>query len=198
MTPDTKDQSDFQPWLYQAFKDAETVIVAVPYHKGDKQYWLVRANRTLSPDELNLRKIIHSQNTSPLPDHIESVSKLSPDDTTEARSGGEAIGIIYVRIRRDALRNYYVVHDFPDGVDDGGDFRTYKLAAYAVDSFALGQDRMSEYFKGRREERENRPISSPEITKESEQDGTGHPATSSESKPDGSDKPQPEAEGRTR
>ena len=60
MTPDTKDQSDFQPWLYQAFKDAETVIVAVPYHKGDKQYWLVRANRTLSPDELNLRKIIHS------------------------------------------------------------------------------------------------------------------------------------------
>jgi hypothetical protein len=151
MTPETKDQSDFQPWLYHAFKTPETVIVAVPYHKGDKKYWLVRTNRTLSDDELDLRTIIHSHNSRPLPDHIESVSKLSPYDPTEASGIGEEIGIIYVRIHRDALNNYYVVHDFPDGVDDGGDYRTYKLAAYAVDSFEAGQDRIAEYFKARRE-----------------------------------------------
>ena len=154
MTPETKDQAEFQPWLYHAFKAPETVIVAVPYHKGDKQYWLVRANRILSDDELNLRTIIHSQNTRALPDHIESVSKLAPYDPTEASGDGEAIGIIYVRIRRDAIKNYYVVHDFPEGVDDGGDYRTYKLSSYAIDSFELGQDRISEYLKSHRENQE--------------------------------------------
>ena len=169
MTPETKDQSDFQPWLYHAFKAPETVIVAVPYHKGDKKYWLVRANRTLSEDELNMRTIIHdSHNSRPLPDHIESVSKLSPYGSTDASSVGEAIGLIYVRIRRDALKNYYVVHDFPDGVDDGGDYRTYKLAAYAIDSYDLGQDRISEYFKARRLVRDVRRESFPEETEESE------------------------------
>jgi hypothetical protein len=161
MTPETKDQAEYQPWLYYAFKAPETVIVAVPYHKGDKQYWLVRANRILSDDELNLRTIIHSQNSRALPDHIESVSKLAPYDPTEASGDGEAIGIIYVRIRRDALKNYYVVHDFPVGVDDGGDYRTYKLAAYRVDSFGAGQDRISEYFKTRRMEREARQKTTP-------------------------------------
>jgi hypothetical protein len=151
MTPETKDQSDFQPWLYHAFKAPETVIVAVPYHKGDKKYWLVRTNRNLSEDEFNMRTIIHSNNSRPLPDHIEFVSKLSPYDPTEASGVGGEIGIIYVRIRSDALNNYYVVHDFPDVVDDGGDYRTYKLSAYAVDSFEAGQDRISEYFKARRE-----------------------------------------------
>ena len=166
MTPRTESQSEFQPWLYHASKAPETVIVAVPYHKGDKKYWLVRTTRTLSDDELNLRTIIHSQNSRELPHHIESVSKLAPYEPSDS---GEAIGIIYVRIRRDALKNYYVVHDFPDGVDDGGDYRTYNLAAYAVDSYELGQDRISEYFKARREERESRRISSPEKPKESKQ-----------------------------
>ena len=174
MTPETKDQSDFQPWLYHAFNAPETVIVAVPYHKGEKKYWLVRANRTLSDNELSFRTIIHSQNSRELPDHIESVSKLSPYDTAEASGVGEEIGIIYVRIRRDALKNYYVVHDFPDEVDDGGEYRTYKLAAYAVDSFELGQDRISEYFKARHDERENRPKSLPEKSKEG---GVGHPTS---------------------
>jgi hypothetical protein len=169
MTPATKDQADFQPWLYQAFKAPETVIVAVPYHKGDKQYWLVRTNRILSDDELNLRTIIHSQSSRALPDHIESVSKLAPFDPTEANGDGEAIGIIYVRIRRDALKNYYVAHDFPEGVDDGGDYRTYKLSSYTVDSFELGQDRISEFLKSHRKnqggtevpkpKKEDRPLS---------------------------------------
>jgi hypothetical protein len=166
MTPRTENQSEFQPWLYHAFKAPDTVIVAVPYHKGDKKYWLVRTTRTLSDDEFNLRTIIHSHNSRGLPDHIESVSKLAPYEPAE--SGGE-IGIIYVRIRRDALENYYVVHDFPDGVDDGGDYRTYNLAAYAVDSFELGQDRISELFKARQDLREYRPKSLPEKPKESEQ-----------------------------
>jgi hypothetical protein len=179
MTPRTENQSEFQPWLYYAPKAPETVIVAVPYHKGDKKYWLVRTTRTLSDDELNLRAIIHSQNSRELPDHIESVSKLAPYESAEA---GEAIGIIYVRIRRDALKNYYVVHDFPDGVDDGGDYRTYNLAAYAVDSNELGQDRISEYFKARHDVHENRPKSLPEKLKESEQGGGGQPATRPESK----------------
>ena len=166
MTPRTENQSEFQPWLYHAFKAPETVIVAVPYHKGDKKYWLVRATRTLSDDELNLRTIIHSQNSRELPDHIESVSKLAPYEPSES---GKAIGIIYVRIRGDSLKNYYVVHDFPDGVDDGGDYRTYNLAAYAVDSFELGQNRIAEYFKARYEEREiRRPKSLPEKSAESE------------------------------
>jgi len=179
MTPETKDQAEFQPWLHHAFKAPETVIVAVPYHKGDKKYWLVRTTRTLSDDEFNLRNIIHSRNSRELPDHIESVSKLAPYEPAEA---GEAIGLIFVRIRRDALKNYYVVHDFPDGVDDGGDYRTYNLAAYAIDSFELGQDRISEYFKVRKEERENRPQSLPEKSEESSQGGGGQPATRPKSK----------------
>lgn len=182
MTPKTENQSEFQPWLYQAFKNTKTVIVAVPYHKGDKKYWLVRTTRTLSDDELNLRTIIHFQNSSKLPDHIESVSKLSPYDSAEASGGSKAIGIIYVRLRLEALDHYYVVHDFPEEVDDGGDYRTYKLAAYAVDSFELGQDRISEYFKARNKEHENRPRSLPEKSEESEQGARGQPATRPESK----------------
>ena len=167
MTPETKDQAEFQPWLYHAFKAPDTVIVAVPYHKGDKQYWLVRANRILSDDELNLRTIIHSQSTRSLPDHIESVSKLAPYNQTEVSAVNETIGIIYFRIRRAALKNYYVVHDFPEGVDDGGDYRTYKLSAYAVDSFELGQNRISEYLKLHREN----------------QEGVGEPKPKSEDRP---------------
>ena len=161
MTPETEDQSEFQPWLYDAFKSSDTVIVAVPYHKGKKKYWLVRSNRTLTDEELDLRPITESQNSRALPDYIEFVSKLSPFDSGNADSSEEPIGIIYVRIRRDALKNYYVVHDFPVGVDDGGDYRTYKLAAYGVDSFGVGQDRISEYFKARQMEREAREKTTP-------------------------------------
>jgi len=150
MTPDAgKGQAEFQPWLYHPLEDSDTVIVAVPHHQGDKKYWLVKTTRELAENELNLRSVIQL-GSRPLPAHIESVSKLSAYESLGEPEAGEDLGVIYVRIRREALNEFYIVHDFPTGVDDGGYYRTYQLSAYPIDSFGVGQDKMWQFFEARR------------------------------------------------
>jgi len=130
LTPDADHRHDeLQPWLYYVETAPEIVTVVIPFHKGGKKYWLVTAARPLPDEQLNFRNLIWLSH-NPLPDYITSIVPLSPHLDNVGQP--EKAGFITFLVRKEDLAKHYVYNDFATGVDDGGDYRTYKLSSYKV------------------------------------------------------------------
>ena len=120
---------DYQPWVCETWNQPDILTIFIPFHKGQKKYWLVSATHALNDEQLNFRPLITASYT-PIPKHIVSIVPLSPnlDDHGKPVQGG----FLTFRIRRENLPKFYVYHDFSVGVDDGGYYRTYKLSSYPI------------------------------------------------------------------
>jgi hypothetical protein len=130
ITPESdSDQYDFKAWVYSDKWNPAMVNVVIPYHLGDKKYWLVVCNRILRDEELSFRSLIWS-NYKPTPDYISYVAPIAPllDNNGQAPK----VGFIRLKIRKENLSSYYVYHDFDQAMEDGGCYRTYKLSSFPI------------------------------------------------------------------
>ena len=112
VTPDLEGHEEFQPWLYQDWKDQDFVTVIFPYHAGDLAYWLIHANLPLSDEELNFRPYVWQPSLA-LPKKLSSITRLSNESGTDPKFEN----FLKLRIRKSDLADYYVYYDFVSPVD---------------------------------------------------------------------------------
>lgn len=142
VTPDLEGHEEFQPWLYQDWKDQDFVTVIFPYHAGDLAYWLIHANLPLSDEELNFRPYVWQPSLA-LPKKLSSITRLSNESGTDPKFEN----FLKLRIRKSDLANYYVYYDFVSPVDGGGFFRAFRLSSYPIGkSYDLRRELQMEAF----------------------------------------------------
>jgi hypothetical protein len=203
---------EFKIWTYCTKNDPDMVNVVLPFHEGDKKYWLFSCSRELSDKELNFREVIW-QPYKPIPDYVRGIVPIAPilDDSGKVPEGS----FIRLKIRKAELPTTYIYQDFAKGVDDGGFYRTYKISSFPIGTgidplMEIEWDishfqRIGDNAKHRESEDKLRKLLADKAFMsefgqryKAVQAGSGQPATRPKSKSEASDKPQPESEGRSR
>lgn len=210
VTPkNVSEHKDYKVWLYCTKDDPSMVHVVLPFHEGDKKYWLVSSSRELQDKEVNFRNLIWLSYKA-APEYIRQIAPIAP---IVDRSGKVPDGaFIRFKIRRDKLPVTYLYQDFDQPVDDGGWYRTYRLSAFPIGTgidpiMRLEWDisrfkRMGDNAKHREAERELQQMLADDAFMANwgqrylaEQDAADSGTTAPGSDPEGKEDLRPESEG---
>ena len=133
MTPDNlEEHEEHKIWLYSNEDEPDMVNVVLPYHKGQKKYWFVKASRDLTDKELLFGHLILNEANWSVPDYIDLAVPLNPHSDRDGNIAEDLF--IRFKIRKGMLRNAYIYYDYPYCVDGGGWCRTYILSSFPVET----------------------------------------------------------------